>query len=153
MILSHHQLLKWAWGVLSAAAVQEIAYDARLSGCLDEELDALASIASYGQTNKAHRDLCNRYCKTLMSPEPLTVNIPAIDPKGDHSKSIMVETHIFLPSQWFSALQSDQLQFEFHSLFGTSKLHTFWSHQSQNDPKWKNHRSSTNQALTTRLSQ
>jgi len=54
-------LLKWAWGVLSAAAVQDIAHDARLSGLLDHELDELASIGSYGQTNKAHRDLTNRF--------------------------------------------------------------------------------------------
>lgn len=35
-------LLKWAWGVISASVVQELAYDAKLSGLQDDELDGLA---------------------------------------------------------------------------------------------------------------
>ena len=120
--------------------MQELAYDARLSGLLDDELDALASIASYGQTNKAHRDLSRRYCTDLSTPQPLVLQIPAVDPKGDHSRSILVETTIFLPSQWLVALQDDQLEYEFSALFGIDRLQEFWSHQSNtNDPKWKEH--------------
>ena len=110
-------LLKWAWGIMSAAVVQELAYDARLSGLLDDELDALASIASYGQTNKAHRDLSRRYSTALLTPQPLTVQIPAVDPKGDHSRSILMEKTMFLPSQWLVALQDDQLEYEFCSFW------------------------------------
>ena len=133
-------LLKWAWGVISASVVQELAYDAKLSGLQDDELDSLASIGGYGQTNKAHRDLCTRYCKNLLSPEPITVQIPAVDPKGDHNKSIFVETNIFLPSQWLRALQADELEFEYAAMFGIEKLEEYWKHQQKNlDPKWKNH--------------
>jgi hypothetical protein len=63
-------LSKWAWGVLSATNVQELAHAAVLSGAEADDLVSLSSLGSYGQQpGNCHRDLVRKYCKDLWSPE------------------------------------------------------------------------------------
>ena len=52
----------------------------------------------------------------------------------------MVDTSLFLPSQWLSSLQHPDLQYELEALFGsTADLEEFWNSQLPEDPKWKGH--------------
>ena len=97
--LVRNLLHKWAWGVLSAASVQEMAYDAELSGLENDELSQLAGIGAHGTNNKQHRDLMRLCCNDLKIAEPYQYMIPAIDPKGSSNRAIATET-FFLLSQW-----------------------------------------------------
>jgi hypothetical protein len=134
-------LLKWAWGALSSADCQELAMAAKLSGNEEEEIDIIASTGAYGQNpGSINRDLMKKFCKDMETPKPRTIRIPFKDRK-DPSKSInYTEAKIFLPSDWLVALAcSDNMSADFSALFGVDSLEEWWSQQSAQNPKFRNH--------------
>eukprot|EP00969_Alexandrium_andersonii_P025030 1093932-Alexandrium_andersonii.AAC.1 len=65
-------LMKWAWGVLAAPDVQELAMATKLGGNDEEEISELASLGAHGTAQEhIHRDLERRFCPELWCPSPM----------------------------------------------------------------------------------
>ena len=70
-------LIKWAWGMLASADVQELALAIKLAGNNEDEIDDLASCGTYGeQKSNILRDLNRKFCKDMMVPHPFKVRAP-----------------------------------------------------------------------------
>ena len=132
-------LIKWAWGMLASADVQELALAIRLAGNNEDEMDDLASCGTYGeQKSNILRDLNRKCCKAMMVPHPFKVRAPYKDKTTAKGIQLFTEISIFLPSQWLSVLtQEDSLEYELDASFGTSQLEGFWGMQSTKNPKLK----------------
>jgi hypothetical protein len=73
----------------------------------------------------------------LLTPDPIVIPIPYIDPKGDKQERLEGDTKMFLACDWFKSLQnSESTQCEFELMFGTEKLADFWSSQNMSHPKF-----------------
>eukprot|EP00974_Lingulodinium_polyedra_P078333 7584469-Lingulodinium_polyedra.AAC.1 len=112
--------MKWAWGVLSAPDVQELAMAIKMSGNDEEEIEELASLGAHGLSlAHSHRDLERRFCKELWSPQPMSYNIPYKDNRGKPKEVLFTQTKMYLISDWLRALsQNPNLEYEFDALFG-----------------------------------
>lgn len=135
-------LQKWAWGVLSAADIQELAMAAKLSAINDEEeLDILASIGGYGAVpGHAHRDLMLKFVAKKWSPEPISVTIPFKDTKDVKGSTNFTDVKICLPSSWLATMASNPaLEVEFQALFGPQLLEEWWSKQAKDNPQLQRH--------------
>ena len=122
-------LSKWAWGVLSATNVQELAHAAVLSGAKAEDLVSLSSLGSYGQQpGNCHRDLVRKYCKDLWSPDPYSVVVPMkfVNPETGAVDMAEGSIDMFLPHQWLAALDDAGL---LDTLWSTRMLAEFWKTQ------------------------
>ena len=120
--------------------LQELAHVVLLAGNDEEEVDIIASCGGYGTVvGNIHRDLMRKFCTPLCAPEALAIQVPALDPKCGKS-SVIVETHIILPSAWISTLASTKyLEYEYQAIFGLDQVSDFWSAHSEHGPKLRNH--------------
>ena len=67
-------LMKWAWGIISAVDLQELAMAVKVSGNTEEEIMELASIGAHGtEAGHCHRDLERKYNKEMWPPQPQNV--------------------------------------------------------------------------------
>eukprot|EP00959_Pyramimonas_sp_CCMP1952_P467495 9491713-Pyramimonas_sp.AAC.1 len=134
-------LMKWAWGLLSAPDIQEIAHAIKLSGNKESEIDDIASCGAHGtQQGNIHRDLMTRFCDGMETPEPRSYRIPFVESTAGEKHTFFTDVSMYLPSDWFHALaKSDSLEDEFDAIFGLSQLEKFWSMQSKRNPALQNH--------------
>ena len=117
-------LMKWAWGVLSAVDVQELALAIKLSGNEESEIADLASLGASGiDPGHVHRDLERSCCKNLMSPAPQKIRIPCKESKGHPGATLFTDVEMYFASGWLQSLAcTDALEETFELLFGTSRL-------------------------------
>ena len=134
-------LMKWAWGVLSAPDVQELAMAIKLGGNNDDEILELASLGAHGTSaGHIHRDLVRKFCPVQWSPAPMLFRFPYKDHKGKKDEVLTTDSRMYLCSDWMRSLASNpDLEFEYDALFGISSLDSFWNKQKQNNTKLKHH--------------
>lgn len=137
-IVSSVLLSKWAWGAISAPDLQELAAAIQMSGNSEEEVEMLASIGGQGTNEHHHRDLMAKFCKNLAIPQPLNVDVPYMDHKGDKIHSDMGSTSMFLISMWMVSLFENHRE-HFDMIFLGQSLEEFWGKQDWTNPKLKNH--------------
>ena len=132
-------LMRWAWGNISAAEVQNLAHLAKLSGLNHSEIDFLAGIGT-GGTNPNHcsRALYRRYCKGLKLPEPTVIRLPVVETKSDRMTVSYCDFPLLLPHDWMSSLATNYMEV-FEERFGVAELHTWWAGHNISNPKlWQN---------------
>jgi len=134
-------LLKWGWGCLTSADCQELAMAARLDGNSDEEIDIIASCGAYGQNpGSIHKNLMTKFCADMKCPKPRSIVIPFKESKDASRSTNFTDVKMFLPSDWLTTLaNSTSLNVEYSSIFGLDRLGDFWSKQSLQNPKIKDH--------------
>ena len=121
-------LNKWAWGVLSAPDVQELAHAALCDGLQHPEISEIAASGAYGNnTGSIHRDLTAHFVKDLVAPAGRLLTVPGKDVKGG-KVAIEMACKVVLPSDWLLAMAShghlhEELELAFG--YGTAK-ERFW---------------------------
>ncbi len=66
----------------------------------------------------------------LVAPEPITIPIPYVDPKGSAETALDGGASVFLPGDWMKQMATnDVLKWEFESTFGVGRLESFWESQ------------------------
>lgn len=126
-------LEKWAWGILSAPSVQEIAMAAKLSGLISADIEHLASLGASGHSpQNIHRDMVRTYCKDLVPPEPHVLEVPMLVTEGTQVHTTGMPCELLLPHDWVSALDKAGLMEE---IMGLSLLEQFWANHDMTDPK------------------
>jgi hypothetical protein len=128
---------KWAAGTLSAVEVQELALLAEQSGAKDTEVSSLASLgARGGQPQNISGALHRRFCDRMQLPEAVTLQVPAVDMKGDASRSLtQVQFSMMLPHDWVHYLGTFHPA-HFQELFVPEMVTAFWEKQSLENPKF-----------------
>lgn len=126
---------KWAWGVLSAPGVQELAIAAYQTGCSASDVKVLAHLGSAGaQQGNIHRDLLRQYCSDTLSPDPVPIQVP-MQLKDEASGEFVVQVHdchIFLPHDWWASLDGTD---HIREALGQDGLKDFWANVSESNPK------------------
>ena len=95
----------------------------------------MRSAGHTGRKKHILRGLTRKFCKTMLGPEPYSVQIPCQDITAPRGAMLYTDMPIFLPSQWLSVLTNNaSLEFELDTIFGTSKLQEFGATQTQACP-------------------
>lgn len=119
---------KWAWGLISAYCFHELAVAAKMMlppNHTVQELNDVCSCGSMGELpGNIPRDLTAMFCKDLLTPEPLTIRIPYVDPKGDKKHAESIETKIFLASDWIHCAHKLEAG---KFIFGFQEVEAFWN--------------------------
>lgn len=138
--LAEWLLERWTWGALSAAMVQEAAYQAYLDGLTHESICLLASAGTWGaHKGNVQRDLERRVLPNLnCTPEPYVHQIQALNPKSDRTEQCTVTAPVLLPHEWIACLSENAPEC-FERTFGLAKVPEFWEHADLQDPKMKLH--------------
>jgi hypothetical protein len=127
---------KWAWGTLSAPAVQELAQAAVFSGCDRPDVKELADLGARGeQAGNIHRDLLRLYVKGTASPTAYVAQVP-MHVRDDVSGEMTIETlecHMLLPHDWMASLDSADCGRE---AYGVDGLREFWQNANPQDPRF-----------------
>eukprot|EP00969_Alexandrium_andersonii_P372566 15482016-Alexandrium_andersonii.AAC.1 len=86
-------LMKWAWGILSAVDVQELALGTKLGGNADDEMEELASLGAHGTVpGHCSRDLKRRFAEETFTPSPRSYRAPFYDHLG--KKNVVLHTDV-----------------------------------------------------------
>ena len=116
-------LHKWAWGVLSAPDVQELANAALCDGLHHPEIVEIAAAGAYGHNiGSIHRDLTSHFVKDLVAPAGRFLTVPGKDVKGG-TVAIEMACKVILPSDWLLAMSGNEyLHDELELAFGYGKV-------------------------------
>lgn len=132
--LAEWLLERWTWGALSAAMVQEAAYQAYLDGLRHESIIMLASAGTWGaHKGNVQRDLERRVLPNLScTPEPYECKIHSINPKSDRKCTCTVSVQVLLPHEWIACMAQNAPD-AFERTFGFTKVNNFWEKQNMQD--------------------
>lgn len=124
----------WLSGDVSAAALQELAYNHSLVAKADPEVVKLASMGTWGRhPNKINKQLCE-YMESLPGhmPKATAKKVPCKDTKT--GATIEAATEFFEPENLVSELYHKDEK-HFHHKYGTKHLEAFWDGVKDDDPK------------------
>ena len=132
-------LKKWVWGLFSAQCLHELAVASQMmlpEGHIEPELDEITQCGSRGdRPANIRRDLTRIYCKNVMVPQPFTITVPYLDPKGDKKHAENMQTDIFLVSDWLHTVSNTPgLMWVFDNIFGASDVQKFWDSVDPSNP-------------------
>ena len=129
-------LQKWAWGELSAVAVQSLAHAACLSGLECGDVRFLASLGSYGrQPGNCHVGIITKFCRDLHVPPPFSAQVPLSIKVGLVKVVAQKPVDVLLPHDWFASLDKADAS---NKVLGFDNVSAFWDGQNFEDPKFSN---------------
>jgi hypothetical protein len=96
------------------------------------DINQYARLGSHGQQEgNIHRDLLV-LIGTLITPEPVDVDVPVVHKNVAGRTTSMQPVSIFLPHDWFATIAEQGLM---HRVFGSHKVTEFWEQINPLDPR------------------
>ena len=137
-VLAEYLIDKWAWGEISASAVQTIASCAVQDGLTNKEVQVLAKLGSSGlYPNHCHHELMNK----LGAPH-IKSAISSIDVymRKQQSQMVLCSSAILLPHELFSVIYDKHKDVFLQRLCGGSysNIDKFWTSMG-NHPAYPSH--------------